>query len=158
MKVRKVEEILRQYIEEHNITIKDISKLIGKNRNTVASILKGESSIDVNSLTQICKEYKIPLSHFIIDDEKIELLDDIEILTGHINRLEFYLSSFILQEIENEKSAKPTVTPDSIYDYPKIIQLAKQYDLFQAHSRLGILAKKPGDHNIKGRNEKPFVL
>ena len=158
MKANKIEDKLKQYIEEHNITIKELSDLISKNRNTVTSILRGESMIDVNSLQQICDKYKIPLSYFIVDEEKKELLANIEILKDHVNRLEFYLSSFVLQEIENLKQEKPQNVPESIYEYHKIVQLARQYDLFKAHTKLGISNSSSGTLGNKRNGRRPNLL
>lgn len=125
----RVEEKLKNLIDDKNITIKELAKLIGKTRNTVYSYLRGDSSIDVNSLMMICEEYEIPISYFLKDDEKKSLFREIEKLKDEIDRLEFYLSGIILEQIDHSKREIPL--PSSIYEYPQIVALQKKYNLYK---------------------------
>ena len=120
----KVEDKLRQYVEKHNITVKDLSRLIGKNRNTVTSIIKGESAIDANGLFMIIKEYGIPFSYFFptLEDEVLALNDKID-------ALEFYLSSVLLSS--NDNSADEIPLSASLYEFPQIVKLSQQYGLYK---------------------------
>ncbi len=124
----KVEEKLNQYVVDNNIAIKDIATLIGKTRNTVASILKGESAIDANSIITICDHYRLPISHFIEDPHKQGLVKEIKTLLERIDRLEYYLSRLLLEKINRDKSEVPI--PENIYKFPQIEKLSQEFDLF----------------------------
>jgi transcriptional regulator with XRE-family HTH domain len=130
----EVEAKLKQFMDDKNITINEMATVIEKNRNTVSSYLRGKSAIDVNSLLTICDHYEVPISVFIKDDEKKELLKKIDHLEGIIDRLEFYLSHIVYDQIDHKKRDVPL--PETIYGYPQIRALKQKYDLIMLGKKL----------------------
>lgn len=65
-----VNEKLKAIIEERNIPISYLAKLLGITRNTVYNYIKSEKPhpIDVNLLIDISKKLNIPLSYFFDED------------------------------------------------------------------------------------------
>jgi len=126
----EVKEKLKQLLEDASITVKILAEDINKSTGSIYGYLRGDTSIDIDSLLIICKKYGLPMSYFYTDPEMEALKNAIIDAFEQMDRLEFILSSVLLQQDKDLKQGAPL--PETIYQLPQVIELGRQYDLYKA--------------------------
>lgn len=129
----EIKDKIKQLLDDKNITVSELAKVLNRTKGSVYGYMRGETPIDLDGLLLICEKYEVPISYFIKDDEKKELLTEIDKLKQQIDRLEYYLIKLVFETIDHSKREIPM--PDDIYDFPQIRNLSKQYDLDKAREK-----------------------
>ncbi|MCX6268231.1 MAG: helix-turn-helix transcriptional regulator [Bacteroidetes bacterium] len=122
---------LNELLDDKHISVAVFAQEIGVSRTTAYKYLKGTIGLDVYTLMLICEKFNAPLSRFVIDKEKSDLLNEVQELKQKVNKLENITKALLVAKWFNEGKKDP---PRELANFPEFKELEVMFQIFSEPS------------------------
>lgn len=118
---------LRTFLGEQNIAVATFAQEIGVSRTTAYKYINGTIGLDVYTLMQICEKFNVPLSRFVIDEEKNALINENRVLKQKIYKLENITKALLVANWLKSGKKNP---PKELTDFQEFKDLEVMFQIF----------------------------
>jgi transcriptional regulator with XRE-family HTH domain len=118
---------IKELIVNKGLTVTAFASDLGISRTTAHNYLNGKIGIDLYTLLSICEKYETPLSYFIVDKEKSDLLEENQRLKQHITKIETMFKAKLLEKWLKDGKGEP---PSEMHEFQEYKDLETMFYVF----------------------------